>query len=89
VPSVMQCGCGGICFGGGKPAKILEYRMVPLLISCVKIGEELSAAALTRGLGAPGRRTNICRIGFGKFDIVAAAICVVSFLALILSKFYG
>lgn len=79
----------GIRFGGGKPAKILEYRMVPLLISCVKIGEELSAAALTRGLGAPGRRTNICRIGFGKFDIVAAAICVVSFLALILSKIYG
>ena len=79
----------GIRFGGGKPAKMLEYRMVPLLISCVKIGEELSAAALTRGLGAPVRRTNICRIGFGKLDIVAAVVCAASFLALLLNKFYG
>nr|WP_296831628.1 energy-coupling factor transporter transmembrane component T [uncultured Marvinbryantia sp.] len=79
----------GIRFGGGKPAKMLEYRMVPLLVSCVKIGEELSAAALTRGLGAPVRRTNICRIGFGKFDIAAAVICAVSFFALILSKVCG
>lgn len=79
----------GIRFGGGKPAKMLEYRIVPLLISCVKIGEELSAAALTRGLGAPVRRTNICRIGFGKFDIAAAAICIASFLTLILNRFCG
>ena len=79
----------GIRFGGGKPVKMLEYRMVPLLVSCVKIGEELSAAALTRGLGAPVQRTNICRIGFGKFDIVAAAICAASFLALILNKVCG
>lgn len=79
----------GIRFGGGKPVKMLEYRMVPLLISCVKIGEELSAASLTRGLGAPVRRTNICRIGFGKFDIVTAAVCAASFLALFLNKFYG
>lgn len=79
----------GVRFGGGKPAKMLEYRMVPLMVSCVKIGEELSAAALTRGLGAPIRRTNICRIGFGKFDIVAIAICVVSICALVASKCCG
>lgn len=79
----------GIRFGGKKPGKMLEYRMVPLMVSCVKIGEELSAAALTRGLGAPHKRTNICAIGFGKFDIVIMSICVVSICALVVSKLYG
>lgn len=49
---------------------MLEYRLVPLIISIVKIGDELSAAALTRGLGAPGKRTDICNIGFHVQDIV-------------------
>ena len=48
-----------------SPMKMLEYRVVPLMMSIAKIGEELSAAALTRGLGAPEKRTNICNIGFG------------------------
>ena len=52
-----------------SPLKMLEYRIVPLMISIAKIGEELSAAALTRGLGAPQKRTNICKIGFGPLDI--------------------
>lgn len=76
----------GIRLGGGKPAKMLEYRMVPLMVSCVKIGDELSAAALTRGLGAPVRRTNICRIGFGAFDGAAMLVCIFSIGALVVSR---
>ena len=45
----------GIQLGSKKarqnPALYVEYRIIPLLLSVVKIGEELSAAALTRGLG--------------------------------------
>ena len=52
-----------------SPMKMLEYRVVPLMMSIAKIGEELSCAALTRGLGAPQKRTNICKIGFGPLDI--------------------
>ena len=52
-----------------SPMKMLEYRVVPLMISIAKIGEELSAAALTRGLGAPQKRTNICTIKFGPLDV--------------------
>ncbi len=59
----------GIRIGGRKTSKILEYRLIPMMICSVKIGEELSAASLTRGLGAPIKRTNICRIGFHKFDV--------------------
>lgn len=51
-----------------NPIALLEYRLVPLLMSVVKIGDELSAAALTRGLGSPVKRTNICKIGFGIWD---------------------
>jgi energy-coupling factor transporter transmembrane protein EcfT len=77
----------GIGWGGGgflkNPLAMLEYRFVPLLISTVKIGEELSAASLTRGLGAPVRRTNICQIGFGVRDIGLAVLAVVAFIGLI------
>lgn len=76
----------GVRFGGGKPAKMVEYRMVPLMVSCVKIGDELSAAALTRGLGAPTKRTNICKIGFGVWDVIAMAICVGSIVLSLISK---
>ena len=48
----------------------MEYRLVPLMISVVKIGDELSQAALTRGLGAPVKRTNICKIGFKAQDVL-------------------
>lgn len=70
----------GISFGGmvKNPVALLEYRLVPLMISVVKIGDELSAAALTRGLGSPVKRTNICKIGFGIFDfavIIFALFC--------------
>lgn len=60
----------GIGLGGGKASKMLEYRMVPMLSCTAKIGEELSAAALTRGLGISKKRTNICHIGFGIADIL-------------------
>ncbi|MDO4280768.1 MAG: energy-coupling factor transporter transmembrane component T [Peptococcaceae bacterium] len=66
----------GIRFGGGRASAMLEYRLVPMLICCVKIGEELSAAALTRGLGGPVKRTNICEIGFRVQDGVALLLCV-------------
>ena len=53
----------GIRFGGRHPGKMIEYRLIPLMISVVKIGDE-DAAALTRGLGAPVRRTISARSVF-------------------------
>ena len=34
----------GIRFGGKNPFLMVEYRLVPLIVSVVKIGDELSAA---------------------------------------------
>lgn len=63
-----------------SPMKMLEYRVVPLLMSIAKIGEELSAAALTRGLGAPQKRTNICTIGLGPLDIVLVVLSILGWI---------
>ncbi|HHV13789.1 MAG TPA: energy-coupling factor transporter transmembrane protein EcfT [Clostridiales bacterium] len=52
----------------GSPVAMLEYRLVPLMMSIAKIGNELSAAALTRGLCITGERTNIYKVGFGVMD---------------------
>ncbi|MCT4562707.1 MAG: energy-coupling factor transporter transmembrane protein EcfT [Maledivibacter sp.] len=59
-----------------NPGVFLEYRLIPLMISIVKIGEELSAAALTRGLGSSVKRTNIAIIGFGIYDGLIFAISI-------------
>lgn len=63
-----------IKFGGSKVFRMIEYRLIPMMTCSVKIGQELSAASLTRGLGAPVKRTNICKIGFGRADFVTFAL---------------
>ena len=72
-----------IRFGGKNAAKMLEYRMVPLMVCSAKIGEELNAAALTRGLGGEVKRTNVCKIGFGTFDYVFLLVCMIPYIVCI------
>jgi len=78
----------GISLGKSKGGLIsmMEYRLVPLFISCVKIGEELSCSALTRGLGSPVKRTNICKIGFGAIDFAYIFLTVVILICFIVVK---
>lgn len=66
----------GIGLRGGKVGAILEYRLVPMLMCCVKIGEELSTTSLTRGLGGPVKRTNICNIGLHAQDVILLLLCL-------------
>ena len=58
----------GIMFGGGSPVRMVEYRMIPLLFSCVNIGDELSAAAITRGLGGKVKRTSVVALKLHAVD---------------------
>lgn len=78
-------GMRDIRIGGVRSGLLLEYQMVPMMTSSVRIGEELSASALTRGLGAPVRRTNICRIGFRFQDLIFLSMCAAAFIFWILS----
>ena len=57
------------------------------LVCSVNIGQELSAAALTRGLCAEKKRTNICRIGFHIQDIAAFVIAVLPAAVMICNRF--
>lgn len=76
----------GIGFAGAikNPMAMLEYRLVPLMMSVVKIGEELSAASLTRGLGSPVKRTNICKIGFGVLDFSLFALTIFCWIGMLI-----
>ena len=67
---------------------MIEYRLIPLMVSVVKIGDELSAAALTRGLGAPVRQTNVCEIGFHVQDIIEIVLCLECFVVYFLLKYF-
>ena len=77
----------GIAFGGGKVTKMIEYRMIPLLFSCVSIGEELSAAAVTRGLGAPVHRTSPYELRLKAADYVTIGIFIILFGVFAAAKF--
>lgn len=67
----------GIQFGGGKVTKMVTYRLIPLLFSSISIGDELSAAAVTRGLGAPVKRTNVSEIGFHYRDFIILIVMAI------------
>ena len=60
----------GVMLGGGNAMRMVEYRMIPLLFSCVNIGDELSAAAITRGLGGKVKRTSIETLSMKAWDYV-------------------
>lgn len=79
----------GIMFGGGDPGKMIEYRMIPLLFSCVNIGDELSAAAITRGLGAKTRRTSAVELKMTPTDILVMAGVALLAALFVASKYMG
>ncbi len=47
------------------PIRTAEFVVVPLLASSTRIGDDLAASGLLRGLTRPGRRTCITRLVFG------------------------
>ena len=71
------------------PLEMLEYRMVPLLTELMQVGNELSASAMTRGLDAPGRRTNVCPMGFHVQDTVVFLLCAAVIALFLLAKVTG
>lgn len=73
-----------IRIGGRNAGKFIEYRLVPLMVCSVNIGSELSAAALTCGLGTKVKRTNICKIGFHIQDIIVLLLTILPYVLWIL-----
>lgn len=73
----------GIGLGLGNvlthPMQTAEYILVPLLSSSIKIGEELSAAAIARGLGMDRERTTVYDVRLSVWDYLLLAMAVVFF----------
>jgi len=78
----------GVMLGGGNAVKMIEYRMIPLLFSCVNIGDELSAAAVTRGLGGKARRTSVVELKLKAADYVLITIFTAVFGMFVFFKYF-
>ena len=63
------------------PLKTVEYIYVPMMFSASKIADELSAAAISRGIENPNPRTCIVSIGIAVVDVLCALIFVLLLLA--------
>ncbi len=77
----------GIEMGAEKASEAVEYRMVPLIASCSIIGEELSAAAMTRGLDVGKKRSCIWKIKFRLPDLAVIALCLSCFVWWVVGRF--
>ncbi len=58
----------GITFDLRHIGRFVEYRIVPLIICVVKIGDELSQSAMTRGLGGDVDRVCVNQVKFKMID---------------------
>lgn len=59
------------------PVQNLEYVLIPLLMNSNNVSQDLSVAALTKGLGMEGEHTSITEIRFGMKDVVYMIICTI------------
>ena len=78
----------GVMLGGGNVLRMFEFRMIPLLFSCVNIGEELSAAAITRGLGGETKRSSIIELKLGLADYLLMAFLTASTVIFVVYKYF-
>lgn len=67
----------------------LEHIMVPLLMSAVNVSEELSAAALCRGLDSPEPHTSLVQVRFRFSDVLVWCITGALAIAAIILKGVG
>lgn len=58
--------------------KRLEYELVPVMMSTVRIADELSQASLTKGLGGNVKRSHICEVGLRVQDYLLLILLTMS-----------
>ncbi|MDR2247979.1 MAG: energy-coupling factor transporter transmembrane protein EcfT [Treponema sp.] len=56
-----------------RPLTLLERIAVPMILRCANIAEELSAAAVTRGIESEGRRTSLRELNLHAADAASSA----------------
>jgi len=78
----------GIAFGKGNVIRMVEFRMIPLLFSCVNIGDELSAAAITRGLGGKVKRTSVVMLKLHATDYLMMLCFTAALTVFVFFKYF-
>lgn len=78
----------GVMLGGGNVLRMFEFRMIPLLFSCVNIGEELSAAAITRGLGGDSKRSSLIELKLGLADYLLMVFLTAATVIFVMYKYF-
>ena len=58
------------------PVKIMEYVYVPMLVSASKISDEITQAAITRGIDHVGRRSSLETVEFRIWDVVFITVYI-------------
>ncbi len=67
------------------PLATIEYILIPLLMRCLKVSDELAASGTTRGMERENKRYSLIEIGFGigeYITVVVSALFVVALFAL-------
>ncbi len=69
-------GIGGTAMDAVRhPMKRLEYVVIPLLMNSNNVAQDLSVAALTKGLGMEGEHTSMTQIRMRAVDYVYMVVC--------------
>ncbi len=71
------------------PIKSMEYIYVPILTSATKIADEITCAAITRGIEKIGRRSCITKITFSVYDILVIIVYVATAIVAVYSMVGG
>lgn len=73
--------------GGGTlglalhPMQSLEYILIPLLMNSNNVAQDLSVAALTKGISLPGEHTSLTQIHFSWYDALVMVLCTLPLAA--------
>lgn len=66
------------------PVRTMEYAMIPLILRCLTISDELAASAMTRGLDLKTKRISYRKVKITVQDIIITALIIALVIA---SKF--
>ncbi len=61
------------------PFATVEYILIPLLMRCLKVSDELAASGTTRGMERANKRYSILEVGFGAREYITLS-CMILFI---------
>ena len=63
------------------PLRTMEYEVVPLIFRSLKVGDELAAASIVKGIENPKKKESYYKTNITKTDIIILAVSICLFFA--------